>query len=295
MLHLEVSVLFINGSFLNEQIVRETFLAQSWQMILYTPPVLPLLSQGIGANKNDTNQSDGFGDTTHDLNLEAIEAAKTGNLDRIQSLVEGKHETKLGELIDQKYQWSPVKCCDSEGNTLLTWAAGSGHLQLCKYLVETCGMNPREAAGKKRRRRQPIHWSARNGHTWVSEWLVTYCGVDVDASTENGTTPLHFAIWMGHYDCVRWLVEYGHCDVNRRNGFGCNAAHWCGFKGDISMLEYMKLKGLDFFHINKNRRSALHKAAVRGNAEACQWLLTPESENGGGLGIEHMQPEIEGR
>ena len=123
----------------------------------------------------------------------------------------------------------------------------------------------------------------------MCKWLVADIGVDVNAGTDNGTVPLHFAIWMGHVELVKWLVEFAQCDVNQRNIHGCNAAHWCAFNGDVDMMIYLFSKGLVFFHINDNRRSPLHKAAVKSNVEACKWLL-----DSCGLGYGHMQPDIEG-
>lgn len=190
--------------------------------------------------------------------------------------------------------WDPLKSRDHDGNTPLTWAAGNGHLTVCRYLVERCAMDPAQSSGRRKRHRQPLHWAARNGHVPVCAWLVEDCGVQVDCITENGTTPLHFAIWMGHHECVRWLIEVGKCDVNRRNAFGCNAGHWGAYNGDVAMLRYLQSQGLDLLHINHNLRSALHKAAVRGNVEACHWLLTARDQGGAGLGLRHMQPELEG-
>lgn len=225
-----------------------------------------------------------------------LTAAKGGNLTLLQSLVElsstNGHMLESGRPAASTIDMNTI--ADADGNTALTWAAGNGYLAVCQYLVDRLGMNPRVAVGRKKRHRQPIHWAARNGHTHICEWLVKDHGVDIDATTENGTTPLHFAIWMGQHECVSWLVEVGGCDVNRRNNFGCNATHWAGFKGDVSILKYMHAKGLDYMHINHNRRSAIHKAAVKGNFEACEWLLAPLKDGGGGLGIQQMQPELEG-
>lgn len=271
-------------------------MAHPWQMIIYTPPYssrqehsdvteADCLCHALKSADAADGTYNAAGSTV--IQRQCIEAAKIGDLKQLQVLLENNIMNGL-EPVDVN------ACIDDDGNTLLTWAAGNGHLNMCRYLVEHLGMDPRAAGGKRRRWRQPVHWSARNGHTSLCQWLVEEKGVDIDASTENGTTPLHFAIWMGHFECVAWLVEVGHCDVNRRNQFGCNAAHWAAFRGDVKMLKYMFLHGLDFLHINKNLRSPLHKAAVKGNEEACMWLLKPLAEGGPGLGIAHMQPEIEG-
>ena len=52
--------------------------------------------------------------------------------------------------------------------------------------------------------------------------------------------------------------------------------------------KHMK-KSDGLYHINGNKRSALHKAAVKGNTEACRWLI--EDCN---FGYQHMLPDIEG-
>lgn len=281
-----------------DQTVRDKYLVHTLQMITYTPP-LPVIQPPSApveadalccrAAQDDQKPSARPLTTLHENQQACIEAAKIGDIDTIMALANGTY------INDDTAPLNVSACYDDEGNSPLSWAAGNGYLNVCRYLVEECGMDPARAVGKKKRRRQAIHWSARNGHSHICEWLVISHGIDVDATTENGTTPLHFAIWMGQFDCVSWLVEVGKCDVNKRNDFGCNAAHWCGFKGDVDMLKYMQRQGLDFMHINKNKRSAVHKAAVKGNFEACQWLLTPAEEGGGGLSNRHMQPELEGR
>ena len=55
------------------------------------------------------------------------------------------------------------------------------------------------------------------------------------------------------------------------------------------MCDYLKRIGLDVRLLNHNGHSALHKAAVKGQQGACQWLL-----DDGGLGLEHMAPDSDG-
>ena len=123
----------------------------------------------------------------------------------------------------------------------------------------------------------------------ICKWLVLEKKCNVNCSTDNGTVPLHFSIWMGHLDLVKWLIEDVHCDINHRNIHGCNASHWCAFNGDVNMFVYLRSKGLEVYHINGNKRSALHKAAVKGNVETCRWLIEYCK-----FGYRHMQPDVEG-
>jgi ankyrin repeat protein len=71
-----------------------------------------------------------------------------------------------------------ASCVDSHGSTALMWAAGGGHLHICKYLVDTCsvsvkdsgmspGMSPGVSKKQRKRLRTPLHWAARHGHLEV--------------------------------------------------------------------------------------------------------------------------------
>jgi ankyrin repeat protein len=71
--------------------------------------------------------------------------------------------------------WQPYEI-DVHGSTALSWAAGGGHLHVCKFLVHECGLHvdgPRGSAlsgiSKKqhKRLRSPLHWAARHGHLHV--------------------------------------------------------------------------------------------------------------------------------
>ena len=48
-------------------------------------------------------------------------------------------------------------------------------------------------------------------------------------------------------------------------------------------------RGVDINVLNHNGHSALHKAAVKGRRDVCEWLLAE-----GGLGVRHLQPDGDG-
>jgi ankyrin repeat protein len=106
------------------------------------------------------------------------------------------------------------------------WASGEGHLEICKYLVNDCGVNINDLKGKDGMKRHALHWAGRNGKIIVASWLVLEKNVDVDVPTEDGTTPLHFAAYNGQLEMCAWLITTGHCDLNRLNAYGCNASQW---------------------------------------------------------------------
>lgn len=208
-----------------------------------------------------------------------LEAARAGDLDALKGLVQ--------------CGWNPHVASDKHGSTALMWAAGEGHLHVCKYLVDVCGVNALEKKGGKRMR-HPIHWAARNNRTEVCEWLVKKKYVDINIGTDDGTTALHYATWTGAVETVRWLVEIGQCDINQKNYFGCNTSQWCALNGNTATMQYLFSHGLDVCVINSNGRSALHKAAIKGNKDISIWMITPVSDGGGGLNFKHLQADKDG-
>lgn len=189
--------------------------------------------------------------------------------------------------------FDPHTAADQHGAGALLWAAGGGHLDACRYLVNECALDARARGGPSAKtRRSALHWAARNGHLPVVQWLVgDEVGLDVDEGTADGTTAFHWAVWQGHVALARWLVDEAGCDCRSVNSFGCNAVQWCAQTGDLAMLQFVRGVGLDLGLLNNNGHSALHKAAVKGQAEACAWLL---DEARGGLGAAHLRADGDG-
>ncbi len=99
---------------------------------------------------------------------------------------------------------------DSLGSCALHWAAGNGHLDVCRYLVEVCGADPATRCTQGRADgRQALHWAARNGRVRVMEWLVREQAVDVNDSMLDGTTAFHLAVWRGQVGAAAWLAWSG--------------------------------------------------------------------------------------
>ena len=193
-----------------------------------------------------------------------LEAARRGDVERLRAM------TSRG--------WDPSAAVDRHGASALLWAAGAGHLDAVKYLVEEAGIDPATTAQVGRRAyhgRTAAHWAARNGRTDVVAYLIGERGAPVDARTAEGTTAFAWACWQGHVATARWLVERGNCAFGAVNTFGCNAAMWCvqGRAAGLDACEYVKSLGVSFRLLNANGHSAAHKAAQRGRRDVCAWLL----------------------
>lgn len=222
--------------------------------------------------------------------------------------------------------WDPTShtSVDANGSCALHWAAGGGFLETCAYLVEVLREDPRRAQEKDGR--AAIHWAARNGRLETCRWLVHTCGVSVDEATHDGTTPFMWCVWGGgggeetdeeaitkkkngdddeassstpttlrdardFAGALSWLVRDAKCDVHATNAFGCNASQWAAQRatGSVEMCAYLRDVGVDLTVANRNGHSAVHKAAVKGNRDACEWLLAR-----GGLGLPHLRADGDG-
>ena len=162
---------------------------------------------------------------------------------------------------------------DRHGSTALHWAAGSGRLDACKFLVDVLGVDGTQACVTGRKdRRNALHWAARNGQTHVCSWLVGTVGLGVNSMTVDGTSAFHWAVWQGHFACSRWLRDHG-ADVNLVNTYGCNGVHWAALCGNLQMCMWLAKLGLHMAVVNNQGHTPLHKAAFKGHATVCTWLL----------------------
>lgn len=187
------------------------------------------------------------------------------------------------------YEQSSV---DRHGSTSLLWAAGQGHLDVCRYLADECEVDPLDLHQTQKDGRNALHWAARNGKLGVCKWLVSDCKVPVDIQTFDGTSPFHWAVWQGHLPVCKWLVEEAGADKELRNSYGCNATHWASQQAveNIEMCRWLHADlRLDFGLINNNGHSALHKTALRGHALMTRWLVEEVR-----LDARHVQPDNDG-
>jgi ankyrin repeat protein len=190
---------------------------------------------------------------------------------------------------------------DQRGASPLHWAAGSGHLDVTRYLIEECECDPNK--GQKGKRsfsgRTSLHWAARNGHLEIVQYLVRTCSVDLEAATIDGTTAFCWAAWQGHLKIMEYvnarlggqmefclcltLISWYHsysflhaqgCNIHTANSFGCNAVLWCAQgKGEVAVLEWLAAEECNLALVNNNAHGVVHKAAQRGWKLGCIWFF----------------------
>ena len=198
---------------------------------------------------------------------------------------------KLQKMVDQG-KFDPVNAQDRNGSSPVLWAAGSGDLNILRYLIQTCNCDSEQVQNGKRSfaLRTPLHWAARNGHIRAVQFLVETCNVSIDAMTKDGTTAFCWACWQGHLPVMKYLHESG-CNVHVTNNFGCNAVQWAAQgEVDIEGMSFLSSVNCDFFLVNSNGHGVVHKAAQRGNAVLCEWLF---SEGNFLFDVRHVGPDTE--
>ena len=124
------------------------------------------------------------------INRKFIEAAKNGDLESVQDILEGGLS---GKRID-------VNAKDSTGRSALVCAACYGYTAIARLLIE----NGADVNAKDHWDMSALMWAARNDHLEVVRLLVEN-GADVDATDRNGWTALMRSTSKNHTEIAKYL------------------------------------------------------------------------------------------
>lgn len=212
--------------------------------------------------------------------LSPFEACRNGDIVKLKRYIEND-------------KWDPNMNYDKNGCSVLLWAAGCGHLDICKYLIIDCNiiLNTNTVAqrssskrSKGYNQRTALHWCCRNGHIHVVKWLIEHTDFfknNVDIVSSDGTTSLCLAAWQCHIDVCMYLINDAGASPHTINTYGCNIAMWLSQSTTTSKEDdIIKLStflyndcNVNFTSLNSNGQGCLHKAAQRGNTTLCKWLI----------------------
>ncbi|XP_055716585.1 poly [ADP-ribose] polymerase tankyrase [Phlebotomus papatasi] len=183
-----------------------------------------------------------------DLEIELLEAAKTGDLMTVRRIILSHPEM--------------VNCRDLDGrnSSPLHFASGFNRVPVVEFLLK----HGAEVHASDKGGLVPLHNSCSYGHIEVTELLLKH-GANVNVADLWKFTPLHEAAAKGKYEIVKLLLKHG-ADPNKRNRDGATPLDLVR-EGDQDVADLLR------------GNAALLDAAKKGNLARLQRLVTPENIN----------------
>ena len=183
-----------------------------------------------------------------------------------------------------------VTAVDRHGSNALMWAAGGGHLDVARWLLEAQGVAV-DAANKDQR--TALMWAAKNGRAAVAAYLLDEAGADPTCRMKDDSSAFDWAVLSGDVPTMELLAAHPRVDIQALNKFGCAAVQWAAAAGNVTTLRWLQEKGLSLAHVNAARHGAIVKAAWKGHSDALEWLL--HADDGPRLVEQLAMRDLEGR
>uniref|UniRef100_A0A2K6FVW8 Ankyrin repeat and death domain containing 1A n=1 Tax=Propithecus coquereli TaxID=379532 RepID=A0A2K6FVW8_PROCO len=220
------------------------------------------------------------------LERQLQEAARRNDMGRMQELI--------GRRVN-------VRARNHVGRVALHWAAGAGHEQAVRLLLEhEAAVDEEDVVWPLAEARlcfgmNALLLSAWFGHLRILQILVN-SGAKTHCENKDGLTLLHCAAQRGHVSVLVFIMEdledmaLDHADKLGRTAFHRAAEH-----GQLDALDFLVGSGCDHSVKDKEGNTALHLAAGRGHVVVLQQLvdfgLDLEERNAEGLTALHAAAE----
>ncbi|SPO07098.1 uncharacterized protein DNG_09792 [Cephalotrichum gorgonifer] len=158
----------------------------------------------------------------------------------------------------------------SNGLEPLAVAAGAGNLEAVKLLAS----HDDARLDSKGRFSEPLWYAAGEGHEDVVKFLLDTCKSDAAACNAVGRTPLHRAAAFGKDAVVKLLLAADGVDANAHDGEGCSALHFAAQGGHMSAMKVLlDVGGAELDSKDRFWRTPLMYAAMAGSEDAIKLLL----------------------
>ena len=155
------------------------------------------------------------------------------------------------------------------GQNCLHIAAGRGHFNLCKTLIEKMNFNVHMVDNKKW---AALHYAAQNGSYKLMKYFIAK-GTDVLLKTEDGLNCLHIAACHGHLNLCKTLINEINFDVNIADDEGRTVLHCYAQGGNDELFGFIADKGTDVFLKTKGGQNCLHIASLSGDLNLYNILI----------------------
>ncbi|XP_074183670.1 ankyrin repeat and death domain-containing protein 1A isoform X10 [Rhinolophus sinicus] len=194
----------------------------------------------------------------------------------------------MKELIGRRVN---VRARNHVGRVALHWAAGAGHEQAVRLLLEHgAAVDDEDVFGMN-----ALLLSAWFGHLRILQILVN-SGAKIHCENKDGLTLLHCAAQKGHVLILAFIMEdLEDVALDRADKLGRTAFLRAAEHGQLDALDFLVGSGCDHSVKDKEGNTALHLAAGRGHLAVLQRLmdirLDLEERNVEGLTALHAAAE----
>eukprot|EP00054_Salpingoeca_dolichothecata_P010551 m.58832 g.58832 ORF g.58832 m.58832 type:complete len:336 (-) comp19049_c0_seq2:120-1127(-) len=184
-------------------------------------------------------------------------------------------------LVDASYHGAPavvkvllqsganVNATDKTGNTALSQASQTNHLEVVKILVGAgADLNMQNRYGAS-----ALVKASCSGHLEVAKVLVA-AGADLNLYNGNGITALMLTCAHGSFELAKILVAAG-ADLNLRNNAGDTALMFSSRFGHFEVVKILVAAGADLSFQNNNGKTALKEAQDRNLSQIVAQLKRP--------------------
>jgi len=210
---------------------------------------------------------------------------------------------KVGRPDEIKRLFEPdcgfdVHSQDEQGMTALMHAVLYDNLDLVKFLIENCHVNPREISNDGR---TAFTIAIQKGDRSLIDYFIKNCGFNIEDTDQNGFTALLCAAARSDTSLLESLVEYHHADIHALDKEGrtalmlasgphvdtltCKASE-CSTKraehrsrlfmsrGHIDAVSCLVEQGCDVHAVDNHGRTALMHAQLAGRENVAQYLAS---------------------
>jgi len=148
---------------------------------------------------------------------------------------------------------------ESYYGSILVAAAGQGHIDVVRFLIEEIGLdvNEREleVGNELGSAWTPLLWAAYTRHSDVFKALLSY-GADPNSADRLGYMPVHVLSIDNYSEMIMSLLEYD-VDINSRIEGGLTALHIAGWNDHMDLYDLLVDYGADTSLMDDEGRTAM--------------------------------------
>ncbi|VDI25530.1 ankyrin repeat domain-containing protein 17 [Mytilus galloprovincialis] len=212
---------------------------------------------------------------------EDINAGKADETTALSATCQNGHTEVAQLLLDNKADINITNIYNQNTLTPLFLACRHGCHDTVKYLLDLNGqaLNSRvDTTIKHKKGWSALHVACQNGHKEVIKLLIDV-GININDTTNSGSTPLHKACFGGQYETVKFLLDLNGQALNSRVNItvkddkGLSALHLACQNGHKEVIKLLIDVGMNINDTTNSGSTPLHYACFGGQYETVKFLL----------------------